>query len=495
MKTFKPTPEAYDLLHRGQIALAEVEHAGVRVDKAYLDTAIEETSRRIRVLEDAMRTDPTYAIWRRRFGERTSLSAPAQLAAVVFGDLGYPSRGKTASGDRDAADESAFEHVDLPFVKQYFQAQKLRKGRDTYLTGIRREMVHHGDGIWKIHASFNLHTVATFRSSCNDPNLQNQPVRNPEMAETIRKSYIPSPGNQIIEIDLGQIEFRMPVCYHHDPVHDAYVRDPDKDIHRDMAAEIFKLGVKQVSKETRHVAKNQFVFPALYGSYYAQMAPAIWEAVDGRKLKLEGTDRTLRDHLASVGLRELGACDPKERPVPGTFEHHLKAIEEDFWGRRFKVYGQWKKDWTEAYYRDGGCMFLTGFPMTGPHKKNDITNYPVQSVAFHVCLWAMTRIVHKLRKYRFRTRVVCEIHDCIVLDADPRERDDVIDLCVQEMTVEVRKHWTWICVPLTAEAECCPVDQSWFYKFGMVEKNGVWVPGKIDSWESKFGPWEKQVVV
>ena len=477
-KRFVPTPEAYQLLHEGQIALAEVEHQGVRVDKTYLETAIEDTSRKIRELEDRMRADPTYRVWRRRYGERTSLSAPAQLAGVVFGELGYPSRGTTASGDREAADESAFEHVDLPFVKMYFQAQKLRKGRDTYLTGIRREMVHHEGGIWKVHPSYNLHTVQTFRSSCDNPNWTNVPNRNPALAEIVRRCYIPSPGNQLVEIDYSQIEVRVSACYHCDPTMIAYIRDPATDMHRDQACRLFFLRPDQINKPVRHLSKNLWVFPQFYGDFYPRCAQNMWEAASNGGLRIgkAADGPLLLDHLRANGITGLGACDPKERPVSGTFEAHVQAQERYFWDEWLPVYSRWKKDWLQAYYRDGGCMFLTGFPMMGPHKRNDITNYPIQGSSFHCVLWSLPRINAQLRRFRMRSRVIGEIHDCIVGDVPPGERDDYIDLVRDTMVEKLMKAWPWVIVPLDTEVEVCDVGASWFEKKVWTKRDGVWAP-------------------
>jgi DNA polymerase I-like protein with 3'-5' exonuclease and polymerase domains len=506
-----PTPDAYRLLHEGQIALSEIENNGCRVDKDYVERGHRETQARIRELEADLRKEPVYAIWRRRFGEKTNVASPDQLASIVFGEMGYrptvDTKGRRwgdRQGDADgraSASEAALEAVPEPFLKRlYLPAQKLRKANGTYLGGLLREMVQHADGNWYVHPNYNLNTVETFRSSASDPNYTNVPTRNQEIGELVRRAYISRPGFQLGELDYGQIEVRIPCCYNFDPTLIEYVCDPAKDMHRDMAAQIFLLDNPRVSKELRSHVKNKVVFPTFYGSYYAQIAPSLWEAlerfgltVEGVK-KADGTPLTVREHLAANGIRELGACDPEQEPKPGTFEHHLKVIEEDFWGRRFAVYSRWKKDWIAAYYRDGGCRFLTGFVMRGPHKRNDITNYCVQGVAFHCLLWSLVKIVRILRKYKFRSVVIGEVHDSINLDVHPAERDDVFHLCSRVMTEDIKVWAPWLNVPLVAEAEVCPIDGSWFEKAALKEEGGRFVPANRKKWDEKYGPWESQIV-
>lgn len=501
LKKWIPTLEAYRLLHEGQLALSEIEANGVRVDKAYLEGALDRTATEINLVEDQMRLDPDYKYWRRRYGESTNLGSAEQLARVLVEELKckpkYDTHGNewtTDSKGRASASKESLESIDRSIVKLYFNAQRLRKSRDTFLVGIHRELVQHADGLWYVHPTYHLNTVSTFRSSSSCPNFQNQPTRDPIMAEIVRRSYIPRPGRCIIEVDLGQIEVRLPCPYCFDPNLIAYCSDSTKDMHRDVGSQIFIMSPEQIArnKPIRHIAKNQFVFPTIYGSYYAQMTPDLWDA--SARLTIDGTPKTVRQHLADNGITERGPCDPRERPVQGTLEYHIKQIEDHFWGERFPVFAQWKRDWYEKYLREGGCRFLTGFVMVGPHAKNDITNYPVQGAAFHCMLWSLIRIIRRLRRYRMQTVVIGEIHDSIQLDAPAHERDAVIDICMSIMTEEIKKWATWLNVPLTAEPECCPIDRPWFDKAGLIRAgDGRWVPANLEKWEKIYGPWALQV--
>ncbi len=427
---------------------------------------------------------------RRRFGDKTSFETNSQLAAVVFEDLGFKRKPKLNEIKKDTDDEGEFEGVDHPLKHNYFAAKKIRKARSTYLLDIQRNMVCHGPDHWRVHPNFHLNTVATFRSSSSNPNWQNNPNRNSLIAEITRRPYIASKGMSLGECDQAQIETRTPCFYSFDPNLMEYCEDSTKDMHRDMAVQLFKVTpVQGKDKALRHIAKNQMVFPTLYGGYFKQNAPDMWKSLVLGKVKLAGTDKLVIDHLAENGIHSLGDCDPKQRAVPGTFEHHVAEIEADFWGRRFKVLAQWKRDWLVAYQRDGGCQFLTGFIMVGPHAKNDITNYCIQGVSFHLCLWSLIKIQRILKKYKFRTRIVGQIHDCINFEGPPNERDDVINLFVKVMERDVRAHWPWINVRIPIEPEACPYEGTWFEKAPLVKRDDTWVPSDMPKWESKYGEW------
>ena len=67
----------------------------------------------------------------------------------------------------------------------------------------------------------------------------------------------------------------------------------------------------------------------------------------------------------------------------------MRAVEGDFWGKRFRVYNQWKRDWFARYQRRGSFEMKTGFQVAGLLGKNMVINYPVgrvpPSTAFSGC--------------------------------------------------------------------------------------------------------------
>lgn len=278
-------------------------------------------------------------------------------------------------------------------------------------------------------------------------------------------------------------------CYHHDSNFISYITTPGKDMHRDMAAQIYCLKPKEVSKDARYGAKNKFVFPQFYGDYYLACAKSLWEWID--KGKLTSPDgSSLKAHLARKGFSELGACDPEQKPVKGTFEYHLKEVENDFWNKRFKEYGQWRKDWHAAYLDKGYFDLHSGFRIFGQFSRNQCTNFPVQGSAFHCLLWTLIQVNKALRRYKMRSKVVGQIHDSLIGDVREDELANYLSIVEEVVTVRLRKHYEWLVVPLEVEYEICPSGASWYQKKEAKFKQGRFahptLEGKWTSDAAKF---------
>jgi DNA polymerase-1 len=458
--------EAAALLTKGSASLSQVEANGIRIDLDYLTSTRKSLQAEIETRQARLKGDPLWARWKKRFGDKANLDSLDQIATLLYTDMKYPCKEYTKGG-KPKADEEAFESIDLPFVKEYGKVRKLLKADGTYLAGIEREVC--GEFL---HPFFGLNTTRTYRSSSQWPNFQNMPIRNPLMGELIRRCFIPRKGRRLIEVDYSGIEVRIAYCYHKDPVMRKYLLDKSTDMHRDMAAQIYMLKEGQVTKAARHAAKNMFVFPQFYGSYYLECAKALWAEMDRREMGVKDTNDPdpkaitglVKDHLAKKGIRKLGKCSMDASPVPGTFEHHVQQVEKDFWGRRFRTYDQWKRRWYSDYLNAGQFETYTGFLYAGPFRKNEVINYPVQGSAFHCLLWSLIEVQKELRRKKMRSLIVGQIHDSLLGDVPDSETEDFLKICKRVMTVDLPKVWTWLTIPLEIEADATPVDKSWFEK-------------------------------
>jgi len=469
MNNLPHTEEAYDLLHQGAIALAQVEANGIRIDTEYLDRTMERLDTKIKRLQGSLRSSTVGKVWETYYKERTNFDSNTQLGTILFDVLGHECPAETASG-KHKTDEKTLATINHPFVKRCMTIRKMQKTRNTFLQGIHHEVVpakFFNGSVWEtgglIHPVFNLHLVKTFRSSSDSPNFHNFPVRDPKIAKIIRQAFIARPGHRLVEIDYSGIEVRVAACYHKDPRMLSYLNDNSTDMHRDMAMEVYLLPQEEVTKTIRYCGKNGFVFPEFYGSTYTERARELWGMIGELNLTLEdGT--SLYDHLESHGIRGLGELGENGRPPRGSFLAHIQSVENDFWERRFRVYHQWRNRWVKQYRERGWILSKTGFICQGYMLRNEIINYPIQGSAFHCLLWSLIRLQKEIKRRGMKTLLVGQIHDSIVADVPDEELGDYLALAKKVMTVDLKKAWKWICVPIEIEAEVTPVDGNWYQK-------------------------------
>jgi DNA polymerase-1 len=449
------TKGAYKLLHDASLTLATVEANGIRIDMEYLDRTIQRTKRKIEHFQKIQAETDVMKAWRKRFRSNFNPNSNDQLGKILFETLGFTCHEFTAT-KRYKTDEKTLGTVDSPFVQDYLKIKKLEKTLSTYLIGLKKEVSEDG----RVHPSFNLNTVKTFRSSSSNPNFQNIPIRDTETKKLVRKAFIASPGCRIVESDYSGIEVRIAACYHKDPNMLSYIKDPTKDMHRDMAMKCYKLKRSEVTKSIRFWGKSGFVFPQFYGDWYIDCTRSLWDAISRERLETVA-GKPLKKHLAEQGIHTLGDLNPKEPPRAGTFEAHIKQVERDFWEKRFPVYNKWKKDWYDLYKSRAWLLTLTGFICQGYMKRNEVINYPVQGPAFHCLLWSIIRLVQEIKRRKMKTKVIGQIHDSIVSDVPDEEFDEYKEITHEIMVNQLVRAWKWIIVPLEIETEASPVDGCW----------------------------------
>lgn len=446
--------EAYHLLHNGTLALAKAEQNGIRVDMEYLENKYTHMTRQMARKQKQFEESKFYKDWWESQDKEPNTNSPVQLQNFLYNVKGLkpPKLTKTKKG---STDKESLDALNIPELNTLLEIRKLKKIRD-YLEGFRREQI---DG-W-LHPFFNLHLVVTYRSSSDRPNFQNIPKRDKIAMNITRKALYPRPGHQLLEVDYSGLEVRIACAYHKDPVMLKYI-NTGYDMHADMAAQIFMIDDFDKHKPEhaylRAAAKNGFVFPQFYGDYYVHNAEDLavrWGELPKRgwtydKGVLVEEGRTLAKHLIGKGIHNYKA-----------FENHLKKIEEDFWGKRFKQYARWKERHWHQYQKVGYVDLLTGFRCTGVMTRNDAINYPVQGAAFHCLMWAFIELDRYLPTHNFDSRIIGQIHDAIVLDVNPKELEKLTTIIKKITTQDLPKAWDWINVPLDVDFEICGVDKSW----------------------------------
>ena len=453
MKVEATRQDAYKLLHNGVRAFCDVEQNGIRIDMGYCRTQFKTIRTRRGELGAELKKTELARVWKKQYGHRMDLESDEQLGNILFNKLGLESSIKTKGG-KDSVKAEALSHMKVPGVDLILAIRKCDRAKNK-LNEIFREVIDD-----KIHPHFNLHTAITYRSSSNAPNFQNMDIRDADMAKLVRSCMFGAPGHHVVEVDYSGIEVHGAHWYHQDPVMYTYLCDETKDMHGDMAMQLYMLkrkqfgdGTSKPGKTTRYAAKNGFVFPEFYGSYYKTVAPNLYQYIDKLDLVTADTGMSIKLHLKKHGIRNQQH-----------FVDHVKKVEDDFWNRRFKVYNQWKKDHYAKYLRRGYFDTLTGFRCSGIIVRNEAVNYPVQGTSFHCLLWSLIQLNRWLKKNKMRSFIMGQVHDSIVMSIHPAELQDVLAAARRIMCSQIKREWKFITTPIKIEAEVSPEGASWYEK-------------------------------
>lgn len=429
-----PMKQALNLFLIGSLAFAKAEDHGLVCDMEAARQTSEQITSIMDSLEHSISTDSVLNSWDRSVPFRPS--APGDLPHLLYDILKVdPGEGRTATQKYKADKDSLEVFSDIAIVRNSLDWRKYKKVRDTYLNGFQVEAVN---GV--IHPFFNLHTVATYRSSSDAPNFQNIPKRDEKVASLLRKLLKPSPGNRLGEYDYKAMETVINGCYNKDPNWIRYISDPKNDMHRDMGAKIFMKPSEEITKHERQLSKSSFVFPTIYGSWYGQTGANIWNELED----------TTRKHLKSKGIKKSD-----------DFISHMKGVERWFFEDQFPVAYEWREKTIKDYEKKGYIDLLTGFRCKGPMSRNQLLNYQTQGTAFHCLLWTFIMVTEKFEQKHIDAKFTGQIHDAMLPDYNPEEEDVVDHLIWLYGTQKIREHWDWINAPLSIEKSRSAINGDW----------------------------------
>lgn len=230
--------------------LAHMETRGIKIDQAYLAKLGKEMAERIGELEREIH---------KLAGQEFTVNSPKQLGAILFDKLNLPVQGKTAKGTGRSTDMGTLEKLAPlhPLPAKVVEYRHQAKLKSTYVDALPLLADEKG----RVHTSYRQ-TVATGRLSSKDPNVQNIPVRT-ELGQKIRRAFIAEKGHKLISADYSQIELRL-LAHVSDDKHLRQAFLDGEDIHKAVAAKVFGIALKDVTKEQRNTAKT-VNYAVLYG--------------------------------------------------------------------------------------------------------------------------------------------------------------------------------------------------------------------------------------
>ncbi|WP_079144405.1 DNA polymerase I [Streptomyces agglomeratus] len=383
---------ATELLHEVElptsVLLARLERYGISADRAHLEAMERQFAGAVQqAVKEAHAS----------VGHEFNLGSPKQLQEVFFGELNLPKTKKTKTGYTTDADALAWlaaqtEH-ELPVIMLRHREQaRLRSTVEGLIKTIA------GDG--RIHTTFSQTVAATGRLSSTDPNLQNVPVRTDE-GRAIRRGFVVGEGfESLMTADYSQIELRVMAHLSEDEgLIEAFTSG--EDLHTTVASQVFGVERSAVDAEMRRKIKAMS-----YGLAYGLSAFGL-----SQQLNIDaGEARVLMDTYFE---RFGGVRDYLRRAVD---EARATGYTATMLGRRRYLpdLNSDNRQRREAAER----MAL---------------NAPIQGTAADIVKVAMLNVDRALTQAGLKTRMLLQVHDEIVLELAPGEREQVEEIVRREM--------------------------------------------------------------
>ncbi|NUQ97312.1 MAG: DNA polymerase I [Streptomyces sp.] len=387
-----PEVGAEHLLHEVELPisalLARMERAGIAADRAHLEG-----------LEQQFAAAVQHAVTEAHasVGHEFNLGSPKQLQEVLFGELGLPKTKKTKTGYTTDADALAWlaaqtDH-ELPVIMLRHREQaKLR----VTVEGLEKSVAPDG----RIHTTFSQIVAATGRLSSTDPNLQNVPIRTDE-GRAIRRGFVVGEGYEsLLTADYSQIELRVMAHLSQDEGLIAAFTSGE-DLHDTVGSQVFSVPRDAVDAEMRRKIKAMS-----YGLAYGLSAFGL-----SQQLGIEAAEA--RALMETYFERFGGVRDYLRRAVE---EARGTGYTETLLGRR-------------RYLPDLNSDNRQRREMA----ERMALNAPIQGSAADIVKIAMLRVDEALAREKLTSRMLLQVHDEIVVEVAPGEREQVEELVRREM--------------------------------------------------------------
>jgi len=387
--------------------LLRMEQAGVRIDTERLAALSAEMETAL-----ARLTDEIHAL----AGIPFNINSPKQLGEVLFERLKLQPQGKTSktkaySTSADVLEALAPVHPVIGKILDYRQLSKLK---GTYVDALP-QLISPADG--RLHTTFNPAGAATGRLSSTEPNLQNIPVRT-ELGREIRSCFVPEPGWVLLSADYSQIELRLLAHFSSDAaLTEAFRRN--EDIHTRTASEIQGVPPLMVTPEMRRAAKA-----VNFGIVYGQTP-------FGLAQQLGIPQEEARLYIQKYFERYPGVRLWIDRTIEEVRE---RGYTLTLWGRRRPIPDIASKN-----------------PNARAFAERTAVNTPLQGTAADLMRKAMILVDGELRQRGWRSRLLLQVHDELVLEC-PGEELEAARAMVKRIMEGVEK----LSVPLLAETAAGP---------------------------------------
>ena len=319
-------------------------------------------------------------------GQEFNIDSPKQVGEILYGKMQLADPTKVKSTSVEELKKLVDKH---PIVSEILLYRKYAKLLSTYVDGLIQHI--HGDG--KIHAIFNQALTQTGRLSSSEPNLQNISVRDEE-GKMIRKAFYYDDENiSILSLDYSQIELRILASLSGCKALQA-VFEAGEDIHAATAKKVFKTDNPTANDRRKAKAVN---FGLIYG-------------------------------ISEFGLAEQIGCSRKE----------AKEIMVNFFTAYPEISDYFRKINEEVNEKEyvstllGRKRFLREIHDANYNvrefARRAAMNAPIQGTAADLIKIAMIKVNKALKEEKLESKIICQIHDELLLKVPTSEKDKVYNL-------------------------------------------------------------------
>ena len=295
-------------------------------------------------------------------------------------------------------------------MSKILEYRQIAKIQSTYVIGLQDWILEDG----KIHTRYVQDLTQTGRLSSVDPNLQNIPVRL-EQGRLIRKAFVPEEENSVLlSSDYSQIELRVLAHISGDEhLIDAFKHGAD--IHTSTAMRVFNIEKPEdVTPNDRRNAKA-VNFGVVYGI-----------SDFGLSNNLGISRKEAKAYIETYFERYPGIKDYMERVVR---EARDKGYVETLFKRR----------------REIPDINSRNFNVRGFAERTAI-NSPIQGSAADILKIAMIHLDQALERGAYKTKMLLQVHDEIVLQVPSDEL-----VAIKELVKETMESAIELAVPLEAD--------------------------------------------
>jgi DNA polymerase-1 len=369
--------------------LATMEETGIGADAEKLSDLQSELAGRVKSVEqEAFAT----------VGHEFNLGSPKQLQQVLFDELKLPKTKRIKSGYTTDADALAWLAEQTPDVE--LPAILLRHRDAARLKSVVESLIPMVDDVGRIHTTFQQTVAATGRLSSTDPNLQNIPIRTAE-GRRIRQAFVVGAGYEsLLTADYSQIEMRIMATLSEDAgLITAFTSG--EDLHTFVASRAFGLPIDAIDPELRRRVKAMS-----YGLAYGLSAYGLAQ-------QLRITPDEAREQMTAYFERFGGVRDYLRNVVD---EARRAGYTETILGRR-------------RYLPD----LTSDNRQRREMAERMALNAPIQGSAADIIKVAMLGVDRALRETGLRSRMLLQVHDELVFEVAPGEREQLEKLVRDEM--------------------------------------------------------------